>query len=144
MQPIIQQDDSGKLFIRFQFVNPAREVLFPLEDIIIWKQNMEDNQFVGGGRFSGMANADLLNSLQAYQTSKEAVAEAAKLGCMIDGIIKINGYAADDGKIQQIRNDFINDLLTNSENQAETDIAGIDFDDSLYSRSASEFSNVRR
>ncbi|MBO7691534.1 MAG: phage portal protein [Methanobrevibacter sp.] len=113
MQPIIQQDDSGKLFIRFQFVNPAREVLFPLEDIIIWKQNMEDNQFVGGGRFSGMANADLLNSLQAYQTSKEAVAEAAKLGCMIDGIIKINGYAADDEKIQQIRNDFINDLQTN-------------------------------
>lgn len=113
MQPIIEQDDSGKLFIRFQFVNPAREVLFPLEDIIIWKQNMEDNQFVGGGRFSGMANADLLNSLQAYQTSKEAIAEAAKLGCMIDGIIKINGYASDDEKIQKIRNDFITDLQNN-------------------------------
>lgn len=113
MQPIIQQDESGKLFIRFQFVNPAREVLFPLEDIIIWKNNMEDNQFLGGGAFSSMANADVLNSLQAYQTSKEAVAEAAKLGCLIDGVIKVNAYASDNEKTQQIRNQFINDLKTN-------------------------------
>lgn len=113
MQPIIQQDESGKLFIRFQFVNPSREVLFPLEDIIIWKNNIEDNQFLGGGRFSSMANADLLNSLQAYQTSKEAVAEAAKLGCLIDGIIKVNAYVSDNEKTQAIRDEFINDLRTN-------------------------------
>lgn len=113
MQPIIQQDESGKLFIRFQFVNPAREVLFPLEDIIIWKNNMEDNQFLGGGAFSSMANADVLNSLQAYQTSKEAVAEAAKLGCLIDGVIKVNAYVSDNEKTQQIRNQFIDDLKSN-------------------------------
>ena len=113
MIPIIQQDESGKLFIRFQFVNPSREVLFPLEDIIIWKKDMEDNQFLGGGRFSSMANGDLLNSLQAYQTSKEAVAEAAKMGCLIDGIIKVNAYVADNEKTQQIRNQFIQDLQQN-------------------------------
>ncbi len=113
MQPIIQQDESGKLFIRFQFVNPSREVLFPLEDIIIWKNNMEDNQFLGGGKFSSMANADILNSLQAYQTSKEAVAEAAKLGCLIDGIIKVNAYASDNDKAKQMREQFINDLKEN-------------------------------
>ena len=113
MQPIIQQDESGKLFIRFQFVNPSREVLFPLEDIIIWKNNMEDNQFLGGGKFSSMANADVLNSLQAYQTSKEAVAEAAKLGCLIDGVIKVNAFVADNEKTQQIRNQFIDDLKSN-------------------------------
>lgn len=113
MQPIIQQDESGKLFIRFQFVNPSREVLFPLEDIIIWKHNMEDNQFLGGGRFASMANADLLNSLQAYQTSKEAVAEAAKMGCMIDGILKVNTLAPNNEKTQAIRDQFIQDLKTN-------------------------------
>lgn len=113
MQPIIQQDESGKLFIRFQFVNPSREVLFPYEDIIVWKNNIEDNQFLGGGQFSSMANADLLNSLQTYQTSKEAVAEAAKLGCLIDGIIKVNAYVSDNEKTQKIRDEFINDLKTN-------------------------------
>lgn len=113
MTPIIQEDESGKLFIKFLFVNPDREVVFPYEDIIVWRQNIEDNQFVGGGRFSTSSNADLMNSLQAYQTSKEAVAEAAKLGCMIDGIIKVNAYVSDNDKTQNIRNQFINDLRTN-------------------------------
>lgn len=113
MTPIIQQDESGKLFIRFQFVNPSREVLFPYEDIVVWKNNIEDNQFLGGGTFSTMGNADLLNSLQAYQTSKEAVAEAAKMGCLIDGIIKVNAYVSDNEKTQTIRNNFISDLKSN-------------------------------
>lgn len=111
--PIIEQDQSGKLFIRFQFVNPSREVLFPYEDIIVWKHNMEDNQFLGGGRFASMGNADLLNSLSAYHTAKEAVAEASKLGCYLDGIIKVNAYVADTEKTQQIRNQFIKDLKDN-------------------------------
>lgn len=111
--PIIQEDESGKLFIRFQFVNPDREVIFPYEDIIVWKQDIEDNQFIGGGRYASMSNADLLNSLQAYHVSKEAVAEAAKLGCYIDGILKVNAYVSDDEKTQKIRDRFIQDLKQN-------------------------------
>lgn len=113
MQPIISQDESGKLFITFEFVNPSRQVMFPLEDIIVWKGNMEDNQFLGGGTFTNMANGDLLTSLQTYQTSKEATAEAAKLGCLIDGVIKVNAYASDNEKTQKIRDAFIEDLRTN-------------------------------
>jgi len=113
MTPIIEQDQSGKLYIRFQFVNPSREVVFPLQDIIVWRQNLEDNQFIGGGRYAGLSNVDLLNSLQAYHQSKEAVAEAAKLGCYLDGIIKVNAYAADNKDTQKIRDQFIQDLKTN-------------------------------
>lgn len=111
--PIIEQDQSGRLFIRFMFINPDREVVFPLEDVIVWKANMEDQQFLGGGRYGTMANADLLNSLSAYHTSKEAVAEAARLGCYIDGIITVNAYAADNEKNKQIRDKFIADLKEN-------------------------------
>ena len=112
-RPIIQEDESGKLFIRFQFVNPSREVLFPYEDIIHWKQNAEDNQFMGGGKYAGLANDDLLNSLKAYHTSKEAVAEASRLACYLDGIIKVNAYVADNEKTQKIRDKFIQDLREN-------------------------------
>lgn len=111
--PIIMQDETGKLFIRFLFLNPDREVVFPYEDIIHWKQNIEDDQFSGGGRFASQANVDLLNSLQAYHTGQEAVAEASKLGCYINGIVKVNSYVADNEKTQKIRDDFINDLRTN-------------------------------
>lgn len=112
-RPIIQEDESGKLFLKFQFVNPSREVIFPYEDIIHWKQNSEDNQFMGGGKYAGLANVDLLNSLKAYHTSKEAVAEASRLGCYLDGIIKVNAYVADNEKTQAIRNKFIQDLRDN-------------------------------
>jgi hypothetical protein len=111
--PVISQDETGKLFITLQFVNPSRQVMFAYDDLIIWKKDMEDNQFLGGGRFASMARGDLLGSLQSYQTAKEAIAEASKLGCYIDGIIKVNAYASDNDKTQKIRNDFIADLKAN-------------------------------
>lgn len=111
--PIIEQDESGNLFMRFLFLNPDREVVFPYEDIIVWKKDMEDNQFLGGGRYDRMADADLLNSLSVYHTSKEAVAEAAKLGCYFDGFLKINAFASDRKKIEEIRNQFVADLREN-------------------------------
>lgn len=119
--PIIEEDESGKLYIRFLFINPDREVVFPYEDIIIWKQNIEDRQFLGGGRYSRMSQSDLLNSLSAYHTSKEAVAEAAKLGCYLDGIIKVNAYAAETKKAQEVRDKFIQDLRENKSGIAVLD-----------------------
>lgn len=124
--PQIWEDESGKLFIKFQFVHPAREVIFPYEDIIHWKQNIEDNQFIGGGRYAGLSNADLINSLEAYHTGKEAVAEASKLGCYLDGILKINGYSADNEKVKKIRDEFIDDLKKNKSGIAVLD-NGADF-----------------
>ena len=112
-RPIIEQDESGKLFIRFQFVNPSREVVFPYEDIIVWKHDMEDNQFLGGGRFASMGRSDLLNNLEVYHASSQALAEASKLGCFFDGILKVNAYSADDEKIKKVRDDFVNDLRNN-------------------------------
>ena len=63
----------------------------------------------------------MLNSLSAYHTAKEAVAEASKLGCYLDGIIKVNAYAATSDKAQQIRNEFIADLKANKSGIAVLD-----------------------
>jgi hypothetical protein len=124
--PIVEEDLSGKLFIRFEFVNPAREVVFPYEDIIVWKQDMEDNQFLGGGRFATMGRGDLLNNLEVYHTSTQAMAEASKMGCFLDGIIKVNAYASDNDKVKKIRDEFINDLRTNKSGLGVLD-QGADF-----------------
>lgn len=120
-KPIIEQDQSGKLFIKFLFINPDREVVFPLDDVIIWNKNLEDNQFLGGGKYASMANTDLLKNLQGYRSMSEAIAEAAKLGCYIDGIIKVNAYGADQEKIQKVRNEFIDDLKKNKSGIAVLD-----------------------
>lgn len=112
-KPQVKEDENGNLYYSFRFDGYSDEVVFNFDEIICWKQNYEDNQYSGGGKFSNNANADLLSSLEAYHTSKEAVAEAAKIGCYIDGIIKVNSYAADAEKTQTIRDKFIEDLQSN-------------------------------
>ena len=43
----------------------------------------------------------------------QSIAEASKLGCCFDGILKVNAYASDNEKAQKIRNSFIEDLRNN-------------------------------
>lgn len=113
IKPLVFEDASGKLFIRFDFPTYGEPVIFALEDLIIWKKNYEDDQFLGGGRYTSAANADALGSLNTYQAIKEATANVAEQGGAFDGILKVNAYAADDEKIQTIRNNFVNDLKNN-------------------------------
>ena len=112
-KPRVFEDLSGKLFIEFIFPSYNEPVIFPLNDIIIWKKNYEDDQFLGGGRYTSAANADALTSLNAYQAIKESTANVAEQGGAFDGILKVNAYAADDEKIKTVRDNFIADLTTN-------------------------------
>lgn len=112
-KPYIYENENGTLYIKFIFPSYDEPVIFKLSDLIIWKKNYEDDQFLGGGRYTSAANADALNSLNAYQAIKESTANVAEQGGAFDGILKVNAYAADDEKIQTIRNNFINDLKNN-------------------------------
>ena len=113
-KPFIWENDDGKLYIMFTFPSYGEPVIFPLKDIVIWKKNYEDDQFLGGGRYTSAANADALTSLNTYQKIKESTANVAEQGGAFDGILKVNAYAADDEKIKTIRDNFINDLKNNA------------------------------
>lgn len=113
-KPYIYENEQGKLYIEFIFPTYNEPVIFPLNDIIIWKKNYEDDQFLGGGKYTSAANADALNSLNTYQSIKETTANAAQAGLTFDGALKVNAFAADDEKLQNVRNNFINDLKNNA------------------------------
>ena len=107
-------EENGKLFWVFTFDGWSSQVVFNYNDIIVWKKDIEDNQYMGGGKYSKNANADLLNSLQAHRTITESVAEASKIGCMFDGLLKVNAYGGDDAATQAIRDKFLEDIRTNA------------------------------
>lgn len=107
------KEENGELYWVFTFDGWREPVVFDYKDIIVWKKDIEDNQYMGGGRYSTNANADLLNSLQAHRTITESVAEASKLGCMFDGLLKVNAFGADDEKTQAIRDKFLKDIQNN-------------------------------
>lgn len=107
------KEENGELYWLFRFDGWQTTVVFKFTDIIVWKKDIEDNQYIGGGKYSKNADADLLNSLQAHRTITESVAEASKLGCMFDGLLKVNAYGADEETTQKIRNKFLEDIKNN-------------------------------
>ena len=108
-KPELTQNEKGALQWEFSFDGYNSKVYFDYNEIIVWKKDIEDNQYMGGGKYSKNANADLLNSISSYHTINETIAEAAKLGCMFDGLIKVNAYSADETKNKAIRDKFVED-----------------------------------
>lgn len=106
-------EENGELFWVFTFDGWSEPVVCNFADIVPWKTDIEDNQYMGGGKYSRNADIDLLNSLQAHRTITESVAEASKIGCMFDGLLKVNAFGADDKKTQAIRDKFLEDIKNN-------------------------------
>ena len=112
-KPLLKEDANGNLYYLFSFDGYSSYVEFDYNEVIPWKDNIEDNQYMGGGNYDNNANADLYTSLEAYHEIKEAVKEAVKLGCYFDGYLKVNAYVADHDKTKEYRDNFITDLQGN-------------------------------
>ena len=113
-KPLIHEKPNGDLEYLFSFDGASHTIAFDYDTVIVWKDNHEDQQYMGGGKYDNQANADLLSSLNAYHDIKQAVAEAAKLGCMFDGLLKVNAYGGDDETTRAIRDKFLEDIRTNA------------------------------
>lgn len=112
-KPILREDpNTGELFFVFSFDGWSHPVELEYNNIIVWKDNIEDNQYMGGGKYDNNSNADLLTSLEAYHELKEAIKEAVKLGCMFEGYLKINGYSSETfgDNNKRLRDQFIQDI----------------------------------
>lgn len=111
-KPIVKEYANGDLYFVFKFDGYDNYIEIDYKDVVVWRDNLEDNQYMGGGKYYNNASADLHSTLEAYHTIKETIAEAAKIGCMFDGYLKINGYAADNDKNKAIRDAFVEDMRT--------------------------------
>ena len=113
-KPIVKEYANGELYFLFKFGGYDNEVEIAYKDVIVWRDNLEDQQYMGGGNYHNNASADLHSTLEAYHTIKETIAEAAKIGCMFDGYLKINAYT--EGTIGErnkaVRDAFVEDLRT--------------------------------
>lgn len=118
---MFEDEIDGSLWWGFEFQGQSETVYFKKEEIVHWAKNYEDLQYKGGGDFTRYSEKDMLNTLQAYHTILESIAEASKCACYFDGILKVNAYVSSDEKTQKIRDDFIEDLRTNKSGVAVLD-----------------------
>lgn len=112
-KPILKEYENGDLYFVFKFDGYSDYVELPYNEVVVWRDNLEDNQYMGGGKYGDSASKDLHDTLDAYHDIKQSIKEAAKLGCYFEGYLKINGYAADNSKNQTIRDAFVEDIKSN-------------------------------
>lgn len=94
------QDESGKLFIHFEFAN-GYEVTLPADSVIHWRKDYGVNDYFGGSAFGGDDNAGLLTMLKRYDMLTQSIAKALECSCQINGIAKLNTYASDENQQQK-------------------------------------------
>ena len=116
-----EDETTGELFVGFKFNERPDEVIFKYSELIHWRKHYEDDEYDGGGKYSREQRRDVLNTLQAYHTICESIAEAAKCACYFDGILIVNAYGEEDEKVRAIRDKFLDDLRTGKKGVAVLD-----------------------
>ncbi|MBH1941642.1 phage portal protein [Mobilitalea sibirica] len=89
------EDTSGKLFIKFYFVN-GYDYTLPYEDIIHWRKDFTANDFVGGDAQGKSDNKALIKLLETDDTAIQGIGKGIKSTMVIRGIQKINTLLDDE------------------------------------------------
>ncbi len=116
------QDNSGKLFIKFNFLN-GYETTLRYSDVIHLKYRFSVNEFMGGNRFGQPDNDALLKTLELNNTLLQGVAKSLKASFAINGVIKYNTLL-DDGKMEANIKELEKHLQNNESGLLPLDIKG--------------------
>ena len=106
------EDASGRLFVKFYFVN-GENTTIPYDDVIHIRYNYAVNQYMGGNEWGQPDHKALLSTLQLNADLLNGVAKAMKASYAINGVVKYNTLM-DDGKTEAALRDLEN-KLRNSE-----------------------------
>lgn len=115
IQPIyveFLQDLSGKLFVKFKFINDY-ETTLRYDDVIHLKYRFSVNEFMGGNKQGQPDNDALLKTLDLNDVLLQGVAKALKSSFAINGIIKCNAVLDEDKMKKAIKD--IEKRLRNNE-----------------------------
>lgn len=116
------QDEAGKLYVKFRFLN-GYETTLRYEDVIHIKLKYSVNEFMGGNEQGQPDNKAILKTLELNHTLLEGVAKALKSSYSINGVIKYNTLL-DDGKMDKAIKDLENHIKNNESGFLPLDIKG--------------------
>ena len=89
------EDDSGRLFIKFTFLN-GYDYTMPYSDIIHWRKDFFENDIQGGDASGNPDDRAELKLLEADNTIIQSVDKGVKVSMGARGILKINTMMTDD------------------------------------------------
>ncbi len=113
------EDASGRLYIKFYFVN-GFEYTMPYEDIIHWRKDYSANDFVGGDAQGKADNKAMLKLLSTDDAIIQGMEKGMKATMTVRGVQKINTML-DDDKQKEEREKFEQKM-----NETQSGILAID------------------
>ena len=105
------EDDSGILWIKFQFAN-GENYTFKYVDIIHWRKDYTANDFCGGDINGQANNRALLKLLNVNDISLQSIEKGIKSSLSVRGIVKIQTLI-DDEKQEEARKKFEEKMKNN-------------------------------
>lgn len=89
------EDSSGKMFVRFTFLN-GYETILPYNELIHWRKDFTENDLMGGDSQGRADNKSLLTLLKSDYTAIQSIDKAVKSSFGVKGIIKMNSFIDED------------------------------------------------
>lgn len=94
------EDLSGKIFVKFTFLN-GYETILPYSELIHWRKDFTENDLMGGDSQGRANNKSLLTLLNTDYTAVQSIDKAVKSSFGVKGIIKMNSFIdADKQKLE--------------------------------------------
>jgi len=109
----LQDEATGRLFIKFRFANNY-ETTLPYSEVIHWRLKYSVNEFMGGNELGQPDFSALIETLQLNQDMLKGVSGAIKSSFTINGIVKFKSML-DNGKTEKAMKE-LEEKIKNSEN----------------------------
>lgn len=117
------EDDLGIIYVDFTFMNGEHSGKIRYDEVIHWRKEFGENEYMGGDINGTANNTALLKHLQENDKLLQATFKSIEGSLRINGILKINGYINKENSEKE-RKEFEKKLETNQSGILSLDNGG--------------------
>lgn len=117
------EDDLGIIYVDFTFMNGEHSGKIRYDEVIHWRKEFGENEYMGGDINGTANNTALLKHLQENDKLLQATFKSIEGSLRINGILKLNGYINKDNGEKE-RKEFEKKLETNQSGILSLDNGG--------------------
>lgn len=117
------EDDLGIIYVDFTFMNGEHSGKIRYDEVIHWRKEFGENEYMGGDINGTANNTALLKHLQENDKLLQATFKSIEGSLKINGILKLNGYINKENSEKE-RKEFEKKLETNQSGILSLDNGG--------------------
>lgn len=117
------EDDLGIIYVDFTFMNGEHSGKIRYDEVIHWRKEFGENEYMGGDIKGTANNTALLKHLQENDKLLQATFKSIEGSLRINGILKLNGYINKENSEKE-RKEFEKKLETNQSGILSLDNGG--------------------